>query len=922
MPRHSKGPARHAAPARIKLEVVNGDLSFSRAPVVVGRFLGDSISGAESELDFALGGALKRRYAIGLYPGSLGSAVAAASDEGSGAVGVVVGLGDIGGLSPGAIRTATLAGLLELAVCPGWNGGAVALVLLGSKAGTVSFSDTLEMMLAALSEAQRRLAASKLPLFDEARFLSVFEDDAHRIWHMLRRFVAAPRYGAQFALGDEIVCAPGAQRRLMRMDDPDTWRAIQVTAVEGDAGGGGFRFTSAGDRARAEGFLVGAQRGFLDRFLDAARQRKLDTGAARALFQLVWPADLKQSSFEDQNIRLILDEAAAALPFELMDDRDAADESGIAPPAVRRGVLRQLIQSRFARLQATPPQGERALVIGDPRGGAAAADFEPLPGARKEAHAVADLLESEGFEVVRLIGDEVTPDQVVEKVLEGGWTVLHVSAHGIYDYAFRSDRLAAEAKGWDPKTHFTGPRYTGIVLADRLTLDPAILHAMPEPPVFAFINCCDLGTVDAADEERLRAAARPEFAASFAGELIAAGTRAVIAAGWEVSDAGALTFAKSTYRELLANREGFGEAVKIARGDIFAKEPGDATWGAYQCYGEPDWRLRPAAEGGAKAPRELIFASPAEALATIEGLRNRAIVGAEREAVREALLVRLEAVESAIAARGWSGRDGIAEQLGHAAMALGEEDRAIRWFEEALQRDAAPSLRLIEALARLRLRQAFRSRADGGAAALAGIDAVREQLTLLCTVAGATAGRLSLIGKAADRAAQLAAGGVRDTELARMRDAYRQAWKLSRDLEADESARAGLMAVTASILIALRSGGDAAAAREELEDLARELAGRGGPGDYWHAVGDMAHRLLGALIDEGVSPAAANEIVARFRRDCEAVGARLRGDPLLEPMRLIAAVLEDSDSTRPIAEWVASIEAALAAPAPAAQATP
>src|SRR4051812_44751937 len=117
MHRHPKGLA---APERMKLEIVNGDLSFSRAPVLVGHFLGASVSGAEAELDFALGGALKRRYALGLYPGSVGSAAVAASDEGTGAMGVVVGLGDIGGVSPGAIRSAALAGLLTLAVSPGW----------------------------------------------------------------------------------------------------------------------------------------------------------------------------------------------------------------------------------------------------------------------------------------------------------------------------------------------------------------------------------------------------------------------------------------------------------------------------------------------------------------------------------------------------------------------------------------------------------------------------------------------------------------------------------------------------------------------------------------------------------------------------------------------------------------------------------
>ncbi|MEA3060821.1 MAG: hypothetical protein QOJ94_602, partial [Sphingomonadales bacterium] len=377
--------ARPARAAAIRLSVVNGDFSFANCPVVVGHFLGDSIAGAEAQLDFTLAGALKKHYALGLYPGSVGSAAVVAPAGGSVSVAVVVGLGDIGSFSAGAIRTALLAGLLQLAVSPAGAGGEAALVLLGGRAGTVSVSDTLEAMLAALAEAQRRLCAQGMAPLAAIRFMSVYEDDAHRIWHTLRRDLARPRYAGLFELDGEIAYAAGAQKRLMRMEDPDSWQAVQIVAADAGEGEAGFRFTAIGDQARADGYSIAADRGFVKQFVAAAQHRKLDEAPTRALFHLIWPAELKRSSEEDRNIRLILDEAAAALPFELMDDRPAdsgPEQAKTDPPAVRRGMLRQLIQTRFARLEATPHGAHRALVIGDPRGGPPADDFPELPGAR------------------------------------------------------------------------------------------------------------------------------------------------------------------------------------------------------------------------------------------------------------------------------------------------------------------------------------------------------------------------------------------------------------------------------------------------------------------------------------------------------------------------------------------------------------
>ncbi|HEX4737346.1 MAG TPA: CHAT domain-containing protein [Allosphingosinicella sp.] len=925
-------PPAAAAPPQTPITIVNGDLSFARYPVVVGHFLGDSIAGAEAQLDFALEASLKKRYALGIYPGTVGTAMVVPPPHGSGTTGVVVGLGDIGAFSPGMIRGALIAGLLELALSsarpPGASG--VSLIQLGTRAGTVSITDTVSASLAALAEAQRRLAEQGLQPFTEIDFIALFEDDAHKLWHTLRRFIDSPHYRDLFSLEREVSYAAGAQRRLMRMEDPDVWRAIQVTSADTGSGDMGFRFVAVGEQARADGFLVGANKSFVQEFVETAQKRKLNAAPTRALFQLIWPAELKQTSQDDRNLRLILDEAAAALPFELMDDRaappDGAATDAAGPPAVRRGMLRQLIQSRFARLQTSPRGGERALVIGDPRGGAPAADFAPLPGARAEAEMVADALEAQGFQVVRLIGDAVTPDEVVEQVLQGGWTILHVSAHGIYDYPFRSDRAVASAAGWDGDwTHYTGPRYTGVVLGDRLTLSPSILQSMPDPPVLAFINCCSLASIDPNDEAQLRAAARPEFAASFAAELIALGSRAVIAAGWEVSDQGALVFARSVYRELLANNQGFGEAVRVARGDVYDNDPDDATWGAYQCYGEPDWRPRPDNEVRAKVLPAPCFASPAEAIAEIDGIRNQAEVGAGRDSRRDGLIDRLRTIQEAIRDLGWLVRDGVREQLGHAYLALGERQEALQHFEEALKLDAGPTLRLVEALANLRIRQAAANAHAAGAAppdaALGEICAARQQLVLLCQVAGTTAERLSLIGGAAQREALLAAAETRDTALAQMRDAYGQAWTLSRARGSSDSYYPGLMTVSANILIALRAGADLAPCRAGLDDLDHDFAGEPVPGDYYRAVSLATRDLLVALVAGGTTEEEALKLAGEFHAAWEISGDATELDSLLSHLRLLATILSDHDSTHAAASWVDAIETAAAGTTAPATAT-
>src|ERR1700683_1787970 len=84
---------------------------------------------------------------------------------------------------------------------------------------------------------------------------------------------------------------------------------------------------------------------------------------------------------------------------------------------------------------------------------------------------------------------------------------------------------------------------------------------------------------------------RPEFAANIAVELMKLGARCVIAAGWAVKDDDAKIFSEEFYRAMLGG-DSFGNAtLRARRAAYFGGVARSNTWGAYQCYGDPDYRL-------------------------------------------------------------------------------------------------------------------------------------------------------------------------------------------------------------------------------------------------------------------------------------------------------------------------------------------
>ena len=73
----TRRPAASEQLPKIRIRVVHGHLAFARHPVMVGHYAGDSINGAERQLDEALRGRLAERRRLGLYPGALGTGTVA-----------------------------------------------------------------------------------------------------------------------------------------------------------------------------------------------------------------------------------------------------------------------------------------------------------------------------------------------------------------------------------------------------------------------------------------------------------------------------------------------------------------------------------------------------------------------------------------------------------------------------------------------------------------------------------------------------------------------------------------------------------------------------------------------------------------------------------------------------------------------------
>lgn len=306
--------------------------------------------------------------------------------------------------------------------------------------------------------------------------------------------------------------------------------------------------------------------------------------------RLLIPSDLHETLYSSTSLVMILDATTARIHWEMLArSGDLITDADDLSPQERFfgtgwGFTRQL-RTTFAPPPEPPPPPQRVLnvlVVAD------TAEDAALPGARAEGIAVADLFESynsvwseatgNSIKVTRMIGPQAaTRTNVLRELLMRQYDVLHFAGHCIYV----------------PED----PPSSGWIFSHSECLSAYELNRIDHIPKFVFSNACESG-ITPERSAKSSAGMAPSFAESF----FARGVSNFVCTAWPVDDAAARTFAVTFYACLLGLTPGntamtnqpllIHKAIRQARLAVFNHTNYDTrTWGAYQHYGDPDYRF-------------------------------------------------------------------------------------------------------------------------------------------------------------------------------------------------------------------------------------------------------------------------------------------------------------------------------------------
>ena len=334
--------------------------------------------------------------------------------------------------------------------------------------------------------------------------------------------------------------APLLERMRATLSDPEqvdqpSWNAVlELAFPEAERrprAARALRYIALTDRARAEVRVQQGQPELIERLVRiSVRDTQFKVEAARTLFELMIPNELKDTLLQQSRLVMVVDAETSTFPWELMAD-------GARPVCVEVGFVRQLQTADFRR-QIRASTVSAVYVVGDPL---TDEGVPHLPAARAEAEQVASLL-GDRFQVTCL-SDRPSAMEVLNGLFARPYRIVHLAGHGYFERGAESDARAR----------------SGMVLEGGIYLTAAEIGQMRQVPDLVFLNCCHLGQVGA----EARGAVTPEYnrlAASISRELIEMGVRAVVAAGWAVRDDAASFFARIFYEDMLAGAA-FGDAL-------------------------------------------------------------------------------------------------------------------------------------------------------------------------------------------------------------------------------------------------------------------------------------------------------------------------------------------------------------------------
>ena len=709
--RRSKPIAEDTSDATTSADVVvtamHASLEHARGILIVGHYLGSEISGAEASLDTRLNGALNTRHVARLYPQESGDSVYFENSSLNGGNGypsaaIVVGLGEPGRLSRSVLAETVASGLLRHALdliessAPDANLSALTVspMLVGTRGTSpLPIESSVAAIVNGVLSANERL--SDLPqsggigvLFDRVRyvaieFIEIHLDRAELAAHAVAKVdvLVTNRAKKLSARGKGPLSAgEGGWPARSALDNDPGWNRVVIRSrsLDGTGGREELTYTSVGSRSLTETLSTEPNRQVVDALLtEIVRDGPTSkaNGYPRSLFEALVPAGLRDDVVVSDNLQFIVDAGSARYPWEaIVAGLDVSDDK----PTAARGLIRQFIDTEGHRGRARLGVGRTALVIGAPP----SSPHPYLAGAFAEATEIAALLadEANGFPYkVKLL--KWHADGTSEHI---GGTTLSDSSAEIFNALARPARIlhiAAHGLGVGPSGE------GGVVIGENNSLLTAKqVEELTNVPELVVLNCCELG-------------ANPGLAANLARAFMKNGAQAVVAAGWSVDDAEARMFAASFYKNMLAG-ETFGSAVRDARtkllGDVSNAQPnsaraGSMTWAAYQCYGDPGYRIETPQSSGTVNPPLVVsqdeFLRQIQTYICLAADVGRPLSGSFKKAAEQ---YRDSLGEMALVAEnhGWLDAFGCS-LLGKAFADLGDLTGSVTWYRRAIAEEKA-----------------------------------------------------------------------------------------------------------------------------------------------------------------------------------------------------------------------------------------
>jgi hypothetical protein len=870
----------------LRITVTHGDLTFVSEPLMLGHYRASKLTGTERMMDTLVDNKMSDALRRGQYPNAPGShqVFLNTREDPSNpwqvprpqAV-IVVGLGE-----EGSLRSSDLVATVRQAVIT-WSQRlteerkvpdffSLAATLIGSGGLGVTIAESVRLIAKGIQEANERLDddndKKRWPRVEHLNLIELYLDRATEAWRALS--LQAASSPANYAMTGPVQKGEGGLLRLLDA----TYRGAEydfISVTSSEAGPGESRISYALNTTRARTEITGqiAQPKLIQNLvLNASNAENTDPLIGKTLFKLLVPQEIEAFLGGTTEMQIELDRGTAGIPWELLDT-EVPDSSDSRPWAIRTKLLRKLRTSTYRPRVIDAEAESGVLIIGEPQCDTRV--YPALPAARREATAVAATfghLSADATDFTSTVSTLIRSDSVgapgpdartiLNALMSRDWRIVHISGHGEPPELIG----AAPKSATDPPQTYGAPR--GVVLSDDLFLGPHEIKSMRVVPELVFVNCCflaerNIGQLLDPAEWRYRPHNLAQFASTVADALIDAGVRCVIAAGWAVEDGPASLFATTFYDSLLTGRR-FIDAVSDAR--EAAQKMGGNTWAAYQCYGDPDWELRPGT-GDAQRPRKAYhdeFAAIASPEMLVLALQNIGVDSAFNRKAKEPQIDRMHYLEARFGAQ-WGRSGSIAAAFGHAWSLMGKRAKAIEWLKQAREvEDGTAPLDSLEELANLQVRAAWETveQAASTGARKTALNAAREQIsearTLLDTLLaiGSTVEREVIYGSAFKRLAMIEAeAGDSDAErkaLKGMKLHYGKAEDIAKKQKAVNLYYPAMnrMAAELALLEGRDSGaafrpGDVAAARESL------IAAALGRPDFWSVVGQTELNMYEAL---------------------------------------------------------------------------